>query len=163
MTTVREDVRDALQTALQDIATANTYDEGGVVNYRTDPTTVEYQVQAPEQADETTRPYIGFKQRGSISNEDQPCMMTRERTPWRIYVYPDLSQANLAAQRTQANALLADCEVALWKALRVDRFGNCIHLVDISGKDVDEGRPLAEKGFASLDIETIRHRRIDAN
>ncbi len=163
MTTVREDVRDALKTALEDIDTTATYDEAGLLNYRSDPTTVEYQVETPEQADQTARPYIGFKQRGTVVNEDQPGMMTRERTPWRIYVYPDILQADDDSRRTQANALLADVEVALWKALRVDRFGDCIHLISIVGKDTDEGRPLAEKGFSYVDVETIRHRRIDEN
>ena len=164
MTTRREDIRDAIKTALEDIDTSNTYQiDGAAKSYLTDIETVEYVGEAPEQVDDSERPALRFKQRGSEDPALEPWFQERITTPWRVYCYPNVD-GDWSDLRTAANALMDDVKHALYKDIRL--CNGCVSgdgqvtFLRITGRDTDEGQ-LTEQGFCLLDFETIHHQRTD--
>lgn len=163
MTTEREDIRDALVVALQDIDVTHTYDRAGTENYNITAKAVEYLVQGPDQVDDQYRPYIAIRQRGAAVPEYFPGHWNRWTMPWKAYFYPTLLQASEAAKYTQSNGALADIRHALHKAFRVEGgLRKCITILTIEGEDTSEGDLAGERGFVAIDFGTVHWETTDA-
>ena len=164
MSTRREDIRDAIKTALEDIDTSNTYQiDGAAKNYNNTVQSVKEQGDSPEQVRNAERPALRFKQRSDEDPALEPGFQERIVTPWRVYCYPNVD-GDPTDLRFAANGLMDDVKHALYKDIRL--CSGCVSgdgqvtFLRITGRDTDEGQ-LTEQGFTLVDFETIHHQRTD--
>jgi hypothetical protein len=154
--TIRSEAMANLQTALEDISTANTYDDAASIYYRTTPARVQAWHLGPEQVDEPRRPFIGFYQNRPLTPSPYPFHMYRPEMPVRINCYCN-QRLSKPDQRTQADNLMADVQAALNKDIRLQ---NRVCFLRIDGVDTTEGS-LVERGFVSVDVTLVWHHRKD--